>query len=74
MPDFELSAHAETVLAERSIPREWVQRVLENPDRIEPGKEGSNVTHALAQIPEHGDRVLRVIYNHSAKPFRIVTA
>lgn len=30
--------------------------------------------HAMARIPEYGDRVLRVIYNHAASPEHIITA
>ena len=29
--------------------------------------------HALGRIPEHGDSVLRVVYNKTVKPWRIVT-
>jgi hypothetical protein len=30
--------------------------------------------HALAHIPEYGGRVLRVVYNRTTIPWRIVTA
>jgi hypothetical protein len=32
------------------------------------------LTHALAKIPECGDRVLRVVYNAYVDPLRVVTA
>jgi hypothetical protein len=48
--------------------------VLGNPDRTEPGKVDPSLTHALGRIPEHGDRVLRVVYNGNVDPPRIVTA
>lgn len=73
MSEYELSAHARTVLAERSIPEEWLARVLQQPDRREQDREDPEVTHALGSIPEHGGRVLQVVYNASAKPVRVVT-
>ena len=69
-----LSAHAKTVITERSIQIEWVERVLSDPDKTEPDSDDPGLTHALGRIPEHGDRVLRVVYNASTKPVRIVTA
>ena len=73
-PKYELSSHAVTVIAGRQIEAAWIERVLENPDRTEPGKFDPELTHALGRIPEHGDRVLRVVYNASVDPPRIVTA
>ena len=74
MTDYVLTAHARTVLAERSIREEWLARVLQQPEREEPDKEDPELTHALGSISEHGGRVLRVVYNGSIKPVRVVTA
>lgn len=73
MATFTLSAHAEVVIAERAIDIEWVRRVLRNPERIEDDKSDRLLRHALGRIPEHGDRVLRVVYNGSVEPVRVVT-
>jgi hypothetical protein len=73
MREFTLSAHAEAVIESRSIPMEWVERVFSGPDKTEPDRDDPELTHALKRIPEHGDRVLRVVYNESANPVRIVT-
>ena len=73
MAKYVLSAHAETVLAERSIKLEWLERVLSKPAKVEPDKEDAELTHALGRIREHGNRMLRVVYNDSVKPARIVT-
>lgn len=62
-----LSAHAARVLAE------WVARVLAQPLWTESDRADPTVRHALARIPERGDRVLRVAYNASSEPWRIVT-
>ncbi len=71
---YTLTAHAAFVLAERDIPMAWIARVLEHPERTEPARTDSALIHALGRIPEFGNRVLRVIYNDTMVPKRIVTA
>jgi hypothetical protein len=71
---YELTAHAARVLKEREIPVEWVARVLERPERTEDDKVDPALRHALARVPEYGGRVLRVVYNGTTTPWRIVTA
>ena len=74
MKKYVLSAHAKTAIAERSINIEWVERVLSEPAKTEPDKGDPGLTHALGRVPQHDDRVLRVVYNASSRPIRIVTA
>lgn len=71
--DYELSAHAVTVMAEREIPEAWVKRVLSGPERTEPDAADPLLRHALGRIPERDDRVLRVVYNEAVHPWRVVT-
>jgi hypothetical protein len=71
---FEISDHAREVLQERGIELAWVTRVIRLPIRTHPDLLDPNALHALAKIPEFGDRVLRVIYNPTVQPWRIVTA
>nr|MBI3612650.1 DUF4258 domain-containing protein [Nitrospirota bacterium] len=71
---YDLTAHAARVLKEREIPLEWVARILKRPERTETDRVDPEVRHVLARIPEHGGRVLRVIYNGTTTPWRIVTA
>ncbi|MBI3702728.1 MAG: DUF4258 domain-containing protein [Rhizobiales bacterium] len=66
--------HAETMLAERSIERQWVDRTVAEPDAIEPDPERNNVFRAFRSIPEHQGRVLRVVYALSGNQIRIITA
>jgi hypothetical protein len=73
MPKFVLSAHAKTVLAERSIKAEWLERVLSHPEKVEADREDADLKHALGRIPEHGNRVLRVVYNGAVRPTWVVT-
>ena len=76
VPDtrYELTSHAATVIAERSIELRWITRVLTRPERIEPDTDDPSLIHALASIEERDQRVLRVVYNASVDPVRVVTA
>ncbi len=60
-------------MAARVISREWVARILMAPTVVEPDSEDPALRHALGRIPERQDRVLRVVYNQSVTPWRIVT-
>ncbi len=71
---YELSAHAVTVMAEREILEGWVERVLFRPERTEPDVTDPLLRHALGRIPERDDRGLRVVYNETVHPWRVVTA
>jgi hypothetical protein len=73
IPGYEISDHAADVITEREIETTWVVRVLANPERTEPDRSDPKLTHALGRIAEREDRVLRVVYNGSAIPPRIVT-
>jgi Domain of unknown function (DUF4258) len=71
---FDLSAHATVAVREREIKLDWIRRALERPARVEPDKVDISLQHALLAIPEHGNRVLRVVVDPSAMPVRVVTA
>ena len=73
VPGYELSEHAIEVLAEREIATTWVVRVLAAPERTERDHSDPDLMHALGRIAERDNRVLRVVYNHSVQPPRIVT-
>ena len=72
--NFTLSAHAQTILVERAINTEWIEHTLSSPERIENDKDDPALKHALGRIPENGNRVLRVVYNGSVEPVRVITA
>lgn len=77
MPDefsYALTAHAARVIAKREIPLSWVGRVLRHPMRTEVDRDDPALRHAMARIPEYGDRVLHVVYNETTEPWLIVTA
>jgi len=48
--------------------------VLEHPQRVESDKVDPAVKHAIGSIAEYGGRTLRVVYDDTVDPVRIVTA
>ncbi|HTQ76297.1 MAG TPA: DUF4258 domain-containing protein [Burkholderiales bacterium] len=71
---YELTAHASVVIVERGIDPEWIEHTLAEPDRTESDRNDPAHTHALRRIAACDDRVLRVVYNASVSPPKIVTA
>lgn len=71
--DYDLTQHALDVLEARRIPETWLRRVLEAAERVEPDRRDAELEHKLGRIAEHGNRVLRVVYNKTTRPIRIVT-
>lgn len=56
-------------------PSVWsgVERVLQQPDRVEPDPVDAELEHRLGRIPEYDGRVLRVIVKKATNPLRIIT-
>ncbi|MGA8658644.1 MAG: DUF4258 domain-containing protein [Chthoniobacterales bacterium] len=65
--------HPKDVIAERNIRLPWLEQVLESPELVEPDRDDPELTHYVARIKEHGNRALRVVFNKSVNPVRIVT-
>ncbi len=72
--DFLLTKHAEHMLRERGIALEWIGRTLRHPQWTEPDKSARALRHALGAIAERGGLVLRVVYDPTSKPRRVITA
>ncbi len=70
--ELDLSGHFGDMLDERGIARDWVQRVLDAPDDTEEHDDGTR--HFIKQIPEFGNRWLRVVINIVKQPNKGVTA
>lgn len=73
MDEYELTLHARQVMAQREISLEWMKQVLASPDRTERDGHDPELIHVMGRIAEYGNRVLRVVYNPSSNPRRIVT-
>ena len=70
---YELTKHAEKVLAEREIAAEWRERTLSSPELVLPDPDDATVERRFRRIPEFGGRVLRVAMNTTVEPNRIVS-
>jgi hypothetical protein len=70
---YELTQHAREVLAKRRIPVAWMERAINHPGRIESDPKKPDTESRWTTIPEHGNRVLRVVVNKRFAPERIVT-
>ena len=71
--DYILTEHAIKRCKRRKIQPEWIKTALSHPARTENDFDDPTLVHALIAIPERGFRILRVIYNESVSPVRIVT-
>jgi hypothetical protein len=71
--EYELSEHARRRMIQREIHEEWVALTLRQPKRIEQDQTDLNVHHALRSIEEADGKVLRVIYNPSVDPARVIS-
>ncbi len=63
--------HFRDMLKERGIDQEWAERARIDPDRTEDHEDGTR--HFIKQIPEFGNRWLRVIMNVTETPEKPVT-
>ena len=71
---YDLTDHARESLRKRPTSSlEWVERVLQQPERVEPDTVDVDLEHRLGRIPEYDGRVLRVIVKKTTDPLRIVT-
>ena len=72
--EYELSDHAARRIHERKIEPRWIEMTLSEPDRWEEDGIDPAVSHALKRIAEMDNRVLRVVYNATTVPVRIISA
>ncbi|MCK5851381.1 MAG: DUF4258 domain-containing protein [Kiritimatiellae bacterium] len=66
------TAHFRDMLDERGIQREWVDIAVLQPDKTEDCADGTR--HYIRQIPEFGNRWLRVVVNITSDPEKRITA
>jgi uncharacterized protein YuzE len=58
---FNYTDHANKMLVERDITREWVERTILSPDAVEADPKHLDRTRAYKTLPERDGRVLRVV-------------
>ena len=71
--NYELTQHAGKVLEERNIRIAWLEHTLANPEKVLPEPVDDSVQRYFRQIPEFGNRVLRVAVNTKVEPWRVVS-
>lgn len=70
---FDLSDHALIRIRQRNLERQWIVATLENPDLEDPHPKDTDCRIAYKAIAEADGRVLKVVYNISTDPIRVVT-
>jgi hypothetical protein len=60
-------------MLERKIEPHWIEMALSEPDRLEQDSVDPTARHALKRIAEMNNRVLRVVYNATTSPIRIIS-
>ncbi len=71
--DYELTKHAKLRVAQRHIRATWIEQTLARPKRTEPDRDDPELRLAYRPIAAAGNRVLCVVYNFTASPWRVVT-
>lgn len=66
--------HAETVIRERSLDKRWVERAVWEPDWQAADVKDTLVIRLYKQVPENGDRILRVVCVVTPEEIRILSA
>lgn len=70
--DYELTAHARLSMLRRGIASEWLEQVLEAPERTEPDPVDAGLEHRMGRIKAHEGRWLRVIVKKQSSPVRVI--
>lgn len=68
------SLHAETVVRERRLEKAWIEATVSNPDWVEPDPAGNGAERRYRQLPECGNRHMRVVCVETASEIRIISA
>ena len=71
---YELSVHAQDNIQKRNLLLRWIQETIESPDKIEPDETDSELEIAFKKIRDANNKILKVVYNKTVSPIRIVTA
>jgi hypothetical protein len=70
---FTYTVHAEAMLVERGLDREWIERAVLHPDSTEPDPTHADRIRAFKSLPERDGRVVRVVYVDQGDAFHVIT-
>jgi uncharacterized DUF497 family protein len=68
------SHHAETVMRERQLLKDWVEVTVRRPLWTEPDPAGNGTERRFAAVAERNGRYLRVVCVETADEIRIISA
>ncbi|MCZ8181131.1 MAG: DUF4258 domain-containing protein [Rhizobium sp.] len=68
------TAHAKTVILERQLELDWIERIVHNPDWSESDPSGPPMERRFGRVPERQDRIVRVICLETETEIRIISA
>lgn len=71
-PRLIFTAHGKTSLQERRIDVRWVESTVARPDWTAPDPHPDRI-RAFKSIPEHENRILRVVSAQTAEEIRVIT-
>lgn len=69
-----LTTHAETVLRERQLERQWIERTAQSPEWTDSDPSSPDVERRFRAVPERDSRILRVVCVETASEIRIISA
>ena len=70
---YQLTSHAAAAALKRKIDMAWIELALAEPEWAQADPKKPGVMHAFLRIAERNHRVLRVVYNPSVLPVRVIT-
>ncbi len=70
---FRLTRHATEEMARRSIPREMLEAVLDNPQQVVPARQGKKVYQSQVRFADGRMFLVRAIVDDRAEPPRVIT-
>jgi hypothetical protein len=71
MTEYIFTKHAEDMMKERNIIKEWIDTTLNQLDWVEDRTDGNK--HYFKKIVDYGSRNLHIVVNSSVNPNKIVT-
>ena len=73
-PPLIFTKHAQDMLSERRLRRDWVETTIAEPEAIESDPNRPQLTRAYRRIPERGGLWLRVVYEVTDRGINVITA
>jgi hypothetical protein len=73
-PRIVFTRHADEMVTERRLRRDWIEATIKSPESVEPDPNRPHLRRAYRRIPERGGLWLRVVYEITDFGARVITA